>query len=185
VAIWVHHGNVIDLQQLRLRHATGGGITVGIVLGILAFTGFESAGCLGIEAKNPYKSVARAILWSAVIVGAFYVIVSYSQVYGFQGSSPGFAESQAPMPDLARIVGLGFLSYIIDLGICCSMVACTIACTNAASRMVFTAAHDGLTVAAFKRTHPLHKTPHAGIWWAATLMAAPSIALVPMPLSQS
>ncbi|MGH3318719.1 MAG: APC family permease [Streptosporangiaceae bacterium] len=178
VVIWVHHGNVIDLRQLTLTGSTGGGIIVGVVIGILAFTGFESAGCLGMEAKNPYKSVGRAILWSAAIVGAFYVIVSYSQVYGFQGASQGFAKSQAPMPDLAGIVGLGFLSYIIDLGICCSMVACTLACINAASRMVFTAAHDGLTVAAFGRTHPVHKTPHIGIWWAAILMVAPSIGLV-------
>lgn len=177
VAIWVHHGNVVDVKQLRLVHASGGGIVAGVVLGVLSFTGFESAGCLGVEARNPYKSVGRAIMWSAVIVGAFYVIVSYSQVYGFQGTSPGFAASQAPLPDLAKIVGIGPLAYVIDIGICCSMLACTLACANAASRMVFTAAHDGLTIPAFRRTHPAHKTPHVGILWSTALMLATCIVL--------
>lgn len=177
VAIWVYHGNVIDPSQLRLTHASGGGLVAGVVLGVLSFTGFESAGCLGVEAKNPYKSVGRAIMWSAGIVGAFYIIVSYSQVYGFQGTNPGFAQSQAPLPDLARIVGISPLAYVIDIGICCSMVACTLACANAASRMVLTAAHDGLTFPALRRTHPAHKTPHVGILWSAALMLATCVGL--------
>lgn len=178
LAIWVHQGNVVDLQQLSLTHSSSGGVIVGIVIGVLAFTGFESAGCLGIEAKNPYKSVGRAILWSAAIVGVFYVVVSYSQVYGFQGTPFDLTKSSAPLPQLAGIVGLTPLAYLIDLGICCSMVACTIACVNAASRMVFTAAHDGLTVPALRRIHPTHRTPHVGIWWSVIVMVGPAIGLV-------
>ncbi|MDR0360294.1 MAG: APC family permease [bacterium] len=178
VAIWVRHGNVIDLQQLTLAHSGTGGIVVGVVLGILAFTGFESAGSLGMEARNPYKTVGRAIMWSAIIVGVFYIVVSYSQVYGFQGTQPGFAKSQAPLPDLAKIVGLSFFSYIIDLGICCSMLACTLACINASARIAFAAAHDGLLVPAFARSHPRRKTPYAGILAAALLMVLPSTAML-------
>src|SRR5205807_2433110 len=111
VAIWVHRGGVIDTSQLTLKGATTGGVLVGVVLAIFAFVGFESAGSLGLEARNPHRAIGRAILISCVLVGLFYVVVSYSQVYGFAGTRPGFARSQAPLPDLAGIVGLGAVGW--------------------------------------------------------------------------
>jgi amino acid transporter len=172
VAIWIHKGTVFDPAQLSLRGASTGGIFVGVVLAIFAFVGFESAGSLGMEARNPYRSIGRAILLSCVMVGLFYVVVSYSQVFGFQGQDAkhGFAQSQAPMPDLANIVGLGALAPIIDLGIVASMFACTLACINAAARIAFTMAHDGMGVTALTRTHDEHRTPHIGIWAVAVPM---------------
>ena len=41
----------------------------GIVIAIFAFVGFESAASLGLEAKNPYRSVPRSVIISAVLVG--------------------------------------------------------------------------------------------------------------------
>jgi len=69
-------------------------------IGVLQFepggvvVGFESAGSLGMEAKNPQRNIGRAILYSALMVGIFYVVVSYSQVLGFQGTDK-FAKSFA------------------------------------------------------------------------------------------
>jgi len=64
IAVYVHNGGVIDTHQLSLAGAKPGGIVVGMVLAIFAFVGFESAGALGQEAKEPARSVPRAILWS-------------------------------------------------------------------------------------------------------------------------
>ncbi len=163
VIIWVHKGTVFSMPQLRLQGATVGGIVVGVVLGIFSFVGFESAGVLGLEARNPYRAVGQAILGSALVVGLFYVVVSYSQVFGFQGTSPGFAKSQAPLPELAAIVGLPWLGLVIDLGIVCSMFAVTLASINAAARMLLTLSHDGLGVRALTRIHPRFRTPHVAI----------------------
>src|ERR1700761_9514976 len=104
IAVYAHSGGVIDHAQLSLKGGGAGGIVVGMVLAIFAFVGFESAGALGQEAKDPAKSVPRAILWSCGIVGLFYLIVVYAQVYGFGGS---FGKATAPLPQLAGIVGLG------------------------------------------------------------------------------
>ena len=178
VTIWVHRGSFIDPQQFALKGVSTGGVFVGVVLAIFAFVGFESAGSLGLEAREPYKMIGRAILFSALLVGIFYVIVAYSQVYGFQGTRPGFAKSPAPMPDLANIVGLAPLAPIIDLGIVASMFACTLACINAASRMAFTMAHDGLGVPHLTRTHRDHLTPHVAVWVVAVPMLAIPLLLV-------
>lgn len=171
VAIWIHRGTVFDSSQLTFQGVGAGGIVVGVVLAIFAFVGFESAGQLGMEARNPQRAIGRAILYSAIMVGLFYVVVSYSQVFGFQGTAPGFAKSQAPLPDLAGIVGLSWLAPIIDLGIVAGMFACTLACINAAARIGFTMAHDGMGHASMTRTHDEHRTPHVAIWIVAVPMA--------------
>jgi len=163
-AVFVERGAVIDPGQTTLRGSGLGGITVGVVLSIFAFVGFESAGSLGREARNPERSIGRAILWSCGLVGLFYVFVVYTQVYGFSGTEPGFAKSTAPLPDLADVVHLPVLAPIVDLGIVCSMFACTLACINAASRVLFAMAQDGLAPPRLARVHRRHHTPHVSMW---------------------
>jgi amino acid transporter len=164
VAVYVEHGAVLDTAQISLRDSGLGGVTVGVVLAIFAFVGFESAGSLGNEARNPERTIGRAILWSAGLVGLFYVFVVYTQVYGFSGTQPGFAKSTAPLPELADIVHLPALAPVIDLGIVCSMFACTLACINAGSRVLFTMAQDELASPRLAKVHPRHHTPHLAMW---------------------
>jgi amino acid transporter len=164
VAIWVHQGGIIDSNQLKFSGVTGSGLIVGVVLAIFAYVGFESAGSLGMEARNPYRTIGQAILTSSLVVGLFYVVVSYSQTFGFQGSKTGFAKSAAPLPDLANIAGLNFLAPVMDIAIVLSLFACTLACINASARIAFTMAHDGMGVPALTRAHTEHQTPHVAIW---------------------
>jgi amino acid transporter len=175
IAVYVHSGGIFDHAQLSLKGGGAGGIVVGMVLAIFAFVGFESAGALGQEAKNPAKSVPRAILWSCGIVGVFYLIVSYAQVYGFGGA---FAKASAPMPQLASVVGLGWLGHFIAIGITCSMFACTLACLTAGSRMLLSLGHDGLLPKVFTHTTKHTKAPGVAIWAVAVPMTAIPIAYI-------
>jgi amino acid transporter len=177
VAVFIARGP-IDLSQLTFSGVVPGGIVVGVVLAIFAFVGFESAGSLGMEARNPYKNVGRAILWSAIAVGLFYVVVSYTQTLGFQPTG-GFAKSEAPMPDLAALIGLGgILDKVISAGIMLSTLACTLACINASARVAFTMAHDGMGVPALARAHRTRKTPRAAILTVTAPMLAAPIVIV-------
>jgi amino acid transporter len=175
VAIWVHRGGLIDTTQFTLSGVSGGGLVVGVVLAIFAFVGFESAGSLGMEARNPYRTIGQAILTSCLVVGVFYVVVSYSQTFGFEGSKGGFIKSAAPLPDLANVVGLSFLAPVMDIAIVLSLFACTLACINASARIAFTMAHDGMGVPALTRAHDEHRTPHIAIWVVAVPMVVASI----------
>ena len=54
----------------------------GMIFCLLAFIGFEAAAPLGEEARDPRSTVPRAVVLSAVIIGAFYVLCSYAWVVG-------------------------------------------------------------------------------------------------------
>jgi amino acid transporter len=56
----------------------------------------------------------------------------------------------------------------IDAGVTVSMFACTLACVNAGSRLLFTVATDGLAPRPLQRIHPRHATPARAIF---TIMA--------------
>jgi amino acid transporter len=163
VNIWVHNGTVFDTRQLTLTGVKPGGILVGCVLAIFAFVGFESAGSLGVESKAPFRNVPRAILSSCLIVGLFYVVVSYSQIYGFKGVKGGILGSTAPLPDLATHTGIGFFAYVLDLGIIASMFACTLACINAGARLLYSMARDGIGHQTVGSVHHARNTPHIAI----------------------
>jgi len=168
IAVYVHNGGVFDHPQLTLSGFKPGGLVVGMVLAIFAFVGFESAGALGQEARNPARSVPRAIMWSCAVVGVFYLIVSYAQLYGF-GAGP-YAKASAPLPELADRVGLGALSHFIAIGITFSMFACALACLTAGSRMLLSFSHDGLAPKALAHTAPKTKAPDFAIWTVAVPM---------------
>jgi amino acid transporter len=176
IAVYVHNGGVIDTHQLTLKGAGTGGIVVGMVLAIFAFVGFESAGALGQEAKNPARSVPRAIMWSCAIIGVFYLIVAYTQVYGFGDAA--FGNATAPLPQLASRVGLGWLGHFIAIGITCSMFACALACLTAGSRMLLSLGHDGLLPKVFTHTTKHTHAPGIAIWSVAIPMTVVPIAYV-------
>jgi amino acid transporter len=176
IAVYVHNGGVIDTHQLSLRGAKPGGIVVGMVLAIFAFVGFESAGALGQEAKNPAKSVPRAIIWSCGIIGVFYLIVVYAQIYGFGDAA--FGKASAPLPQLASVVGLGELGHFIAIGITCSMFACALACLTAGSRMLLSLGHDGLLPKVFTHTSRHTHAPDVAIWAVAIPMTVIPVAYI-------
>jgi amino acid transporter len=180
VAVFVLHGSPFDSTQIKLNGVGTGGIVVGVVLAVFAFTGFEGAGALGLESKNPEKNVPRALLTSIILVGLFYIVVMYSQVYGFQGTKPGFAGSTAPLPDLASIVHLSFFAYILDVGILFSQFGATVAFINAAARVGSTMARDGIGVPAMTRVHPRFRTPYVSIF----VVAIPML-IVPLILASA
>ena len=105
----------IDLTILTLRGVDLDGLRLGLVLAIFSFVGFESATSLGTEAKNPLVTIPRAVLRSALFVGAFFVVSAYAEAVGFAGRNSGLGQSSAPIQDLAGFAGLGWLGVPITL----------------------------------------------------------------------
>jgi amino acid transporter len=176
IAVYAHNGGVIDKSQLSLSGFKPGGMVVGMVLAIFAFVGFESAGALGQEARDPARSVPRSILWSCGVVGLFYLVVAYAQLYGF--GDAGFGKASAPLPQLADKVGLGPLSHFIAIGITFSMFACALACLTAGSRMLLSFSHDGMAPKMLKRTSRKTSAPAIAIWVVAVPMTVIPIAYI-------
>ncbi|MGA2420205.1 MAG: APC family permease [Candidatus Acidiferrum sp.] len=157
------HGPHLDSEQLRLHAMTGSGLRLGLVLALFSFVGFESATTLGAEARNPLKTIPRAVIQSALLAGAIFVLCAYTEVLGFRIAGQNLGTSQAPMHVLAEIGGLPIFGLIIDIGAMISMFACTLACITAAARVLLLMAHNGLAHGGLRVTHLRNETPGPAI----------------------
>ena len=171
VLVVLARGTLVDPAQLTLQGVTPGGVMVGLVLATLSFVGFESATTLGHEARDPLRTIPRAVTASTLVSGLFYVVMSYVEVLGFAPLPGAMHESAAPLDDLATAAGVGFLGVAISVGAAVSMFACTLACITAVSRILYAMAHQSLVHASCGRTHQRTATPHVAATVAAGVVA--------------
>ncbi len=159
VLLLVRFRHQFDWQQLHLRGMTGSGLRLGLVLAMFSFVGFESATTLGSEARDPLKTIPRAVIQSALLSGAIFTVCAYAEVLGFRVAGQDLGTSPAPMRVLADVGGVGFLGLLIDIGALVSLFACTLACITAAARVLLLMAHGGLTHDGLRVTHARNETP--------------------------
>lgn len=160
LVIW-KHGLHWDVPQVHLRGASASGVRLGVMLALFSFVGFESATALGTEAREPLKTIPRAVIRSALLAGLFFLVCAYGEVLGFRGGGENLGSSTAPFRYLAAHAGVGAVGSVIDAGVLVTMFASTLACTIAAARVLMLMAHHGLTHARFSRTHARKQTPGA------------------------
>jgi amino acid transporter len=99
------------------------------------------------------------------VIGLFYVLCSYAWVFG-----AGFDNfvTQATGADPWRNLGKVFWStgwILVFLAICNSIAANSNAAVNAATRVFYALARNGLAPRPLARTHPEFKTPNVAIIW--------------------
>src|SRR5215475_10013740 len=136
-----------------------GGILAGMVFSILALSGFEAPAPLAQEARRPGKFISQAIMLSLGSIGIFYILTSYASAIGWgTGDMVAFASSPNPYYALGRSLwGVGW--WLVVLAIINSAVGTGLACTNAASRVMYTMGRAGTLPASFGYIHPVHRTP--------------------------
>jgi len=166
-----------DPQQFRLTTMQFSGLGPALVLAIFSFVGFESATTLGGEARDPLRTIPRAVLQCALLSGVFFMLCSYAEVMGFRGEATALGGSTSPLHLLADKAGISLLGVAVDFGAAVSMFACVLACTTAAARVLMRMARGGLLPQAFERTSRTHGTPGAGIALSSILILAPTIVM--------
>jgi amino acid transporter len=136
-----------------------GGILAGMVFSILALSGFEAPAPLAQEARLPGKFIGQAIMLSLGSIGLFYIFTSYASAIGWgTGDMAAFASNANPYYVLGQALwGAGW--WFVVLAIINSAVGVGLACTNAASRVMYTMGRAGTLPARFARIHPTHRTP--------------------------
>jgi amino acid transporter len=161
--VLLRHGLHLDRDEFHLRGVTGSGLRLGLVLALFSFVGFESATTLGSEARNPLETIPRAVIQSALLAGAIFIVCAYTEVLGLRSAGQDLATSPAPMRVLAKLGGLPILGLLIDIGALVSMFAGTLACITAAARVLLRMAQDGLLHSHLARTHAKNETPHLAV----------------------
>lgn len=156
----------INLSSFVPRHAPSlHGLYLGVVFCIFAFMGFESVAPLAEETREPRRNLPRAIIWSIVLMGAFYLFCSWGMLIGW-GTNSVHAFSQSsenPLFVLARRLWRGGWVLVL-LAVFNSTVACALACNNSATRVFFAMGRAGALPRSLGKVHPVHHTPVNAIW---------------------
>lgn len=184
LTLW-QHGLHLDWEQFRLKGVTGSGVRLGLVLALFSFVGFESATTLGEEAREPLKTIPRAVLQCALGCGAFFTVCAYTQVLSFRGAAERLDQAAAPLHTMATRAGASLLGTVIDIGAMISMFACTLACITAGARVLMLMSHRGLAHRKMSETHAKNETPHYAVVVTAIACLLPAVVLAAKGVSSS
>ena len=178
VIVLAGHGFAIDTPQVVLKDVSPEGLRLGLVLAVFGYVGFESATTLGAEAKRPLQSIPRAVLWSAVLSGLFYILAAYIQVLGFRGSETPFDKVDAPLSALANLAGVELLGLAIAVGLMFTFFTCTLACVTSGARILYSLGRQQILHQSLGTAHSQNQTPHVAI-----LLSVMVVFLAPVALS--
>jgi amino acid transporter len=151
--------------------APGGplGIGVAMVLGVLAFVGFETAAVYGEEAKEPGRTIPRAIVLLILGLAVLYTWTAYSAtigvgwthaatVLGNVNTAPGQYVTLATI-FVGSWLGVALLIFVVT-----SNFASAFAMHQAQVRYVFDMGRAGIFPSFLGQTHPRWKSPaHASL----------------------
>jgi amino acid transporter len=154
------------------------GIFAGSIYTILAFIGFEAAAPLAEEARDPRRTIRRAVIYSCLGIGIFYVVTTYAATVFFgperMGGFAAFSDGN-PWDGLARAAwGAGWV--LAFLAVQNSAIANSNAAANAATRTWFAMGRIRLLPHLLAGTHPRYRSPHVAVW--AQFIVGVAVALI-------
>ncbi len=163
VVVLSQHHFAVDTAQFDVGKLPWSSVGLGVVVAIFSLVGFECATAFGDEARNPLKSIPRAVIYSLVISGGFFVFVTYTMVLGVRGYATSLDQMDAPLNVLAEIAHVKILQIPLSLGAMVSFFALCLSCLNAGGRMIYAMGRHGLFHQATAGAHARNETPHVAV----------------------
>src|SRR5438067_12212382 len=162
--------NTLSVFNPSTGNSSGlGSVFAGMVYTVLAFIGFEASAPLGEEAKDPKRTIPRAVILSCVLIGVFYLICYYGAIVYFgpdKAADPKngffFFNGGDPWDGLASAVW-GPFAILVLLAIVNSAFANSNAGANAATRVGYSLGRVGILPRALASVHPRFKTPYIAV----------------------
>ncbi len=161
------HGNTLDVFTTKFTpvHFRGlSGIIAGSVFTILAFGGFEGAAPLAEEAKDPRKTIRRAVLGATLGVGIIYIFTTYAAdvVFGPAHFALFSSAGAASWQGIAK-ASYGIFWLLVFLAIVNSTIANSNAGVTVSTRTAYAMGRIGAFPRFFATVHRSHRTPQYGI----------------------
>jgi amino acid transporter len=183
VFLIVHAGGHNSLSVFGTGYAPSphrgiAGVIAGSVYTVLAFGGFESAAPLAEEARDPRRTVPRAVIGATVGIGVLYVFTTYAVDVAFGPRSfAGFGSSgSASWVGLSRAF-YGLFWFFVFLAIVNSTIANANAGVNVSSRTAYAMGRIRALPHLLASVHPRHRTPVTGIVLAFAVTVAITLGL--------
>ncbi len=170
--ILFHHGLPVDTDQLTLKGTSFSMMGFGVVVAIFSLVGFEAATAFGDEAKAPLINIPKAVIWSLILTGLFFVFITYAEVYGVKGTSVQLSSLTAPLNTLASMFHVGWMAVPVSIGAMLSFFSLNLSCMNSAARIMFKMGSHSALHQAVGRMHDKYETPHIAVIVMTAIMMA-------------
>jgi amino acid transporter len=180
----VHAGSANTLSVFTTKYTPAGfhgltGVIAGSVYTILAFGGFEGAAPLAEEARNPRRTIPRAILLATLGIGLLYVFTTYAVDVAFgpaQFHNFTTGTGAASWEGMARSL-YGIFWFFVFLAIVNSTIANANAGVNVSTRTAYAMGRIGAFPHFLARVHPKHRSPVPAILTAFVITVAVTLGL--------
>jgi amino acid transporter len=153
------HGIAVDSAQIHLTGVTFRGMNLAVVACIFSLVGFESATALGGESRNPLQTIPKAVIWSLILTGLFFVLMGYVEVFGTRGQHASLDTLAIPLNTLADLNNVGYFKLWLSLGAIISFFALSLSCLNAGARIIYPMARHSVFPARLGTVHTSNATP--------------------------
>jgi amino acid transporter len=166
--LWVKAGQAgaVNLGPINPAHATHGlaGFWAAIILGMLAFSGFDVIATAAEEAQAPRQHVPRVLIIAVVAIGLFWAVNAWvltlsaplTQVLEYN------AEGLTAITPVAHAYW-GWGSVLVVLTAFTGLTAIYIASVQGASRLIFALARHGLLPAPFAKLRGEKRVPRNAV----------------------
>jgi amino acid transporter len=181
VFLLVHAGGSNTGRVFTTHYSPTGltGVIGGSVFTLLAFGGFEGAAPLAEEARNPRRTIQRAVLLATLLIGVLYVFTTYAVdvAYGPARFSAFATETgNASWEGLARSL-YGLFWFFVFLAIVNSTIANANAGVNVSSRTAYAMGRIGAFPRFLAIVSPRHRSPVYSIFVAFAITVAVTLGL--------
>ena len=159
--------SVFTTTHTPTDHKGVAGVIAGSVYTVLAFSGFEAAAPLAEEAKDPKRTIRRAVVGATLGIGALYVFTTYAVDVAF---GPGrFASFTTDSTSPASWQGIARASYglfwvLVFLAVVNSTVANANAGASVSTRTAYALGRIRLLPRAVTVLHPTHRSPYLAVY---------------------
>jgi amino acid transporter len=157
------HHFAIDAAQFNVAKLPWSSVGLGVIVAIFSLVGFECATAFGDEAKDPLRNIPKAVIWSLIISGAFFVFVTYAMVIGTRGYKQTLDQIDAPLNIMAQMAHVGILQIPLSVGAMVSFFALCLSCVNAGSRVIYAMSRHGIFHEKISAAHAKNATPHRAV----------------------
>jgi amino acid transporter len=161
-----HQPGGINLHPFDPAYATHGfsGFWTAIILGILAFSGFDVVATAAEEAQAPREHVPRALIFAVLGIGIFWALNAWALTL----STPPNAVARYNAQGLSAITPVaraywGWGSLIVIATAFTGLTAIYISCVQGASRLIFSMARQGVLPRPFARLDGEKRVPRNAI----------------------
>ncbi|NKZ02358.1 APC family permease [Actinomadura latina] len=162
--LWQGGADGLDVSSFSPSAIFAGGGTgamFAIVFG--AFIGFESTAIYSEEARDPERTVPRAVYLAVGFLALFYTFMAWVVYVAYGKASIVDAATADPVglvfAATEKYVGHGAV-VVMEILLVTSAFASTLAFHNTASRYLFTLGREKMLPGGLARVHPKHRSPY-------------------------